>query len=195
VRTNGVWTGGYAPDGLEVHWGGGSLSTPLIINKIMTFFPKHTPVWFNVTLVSVFLLIIVMLGLWVGNGITTNKTLQLSNWYEPPELTDVNGKETYTFKRGDAYVTVYHVERMPVRCWGLYIDALAGPVNYQSPPTYSQIMINRPTKATIRLYREVPKQFPLGDYKMAQIIYPTCDSGRPLPPLRKETGVVIHIVE
>lgn len=156
-------------------------------------FNKSSPM-FRGAFTTVLVALIIFSAAYFASVEFAQTKLSLFKWYERPYVTNAEGVQTTQFRAGDAFVVNYFVEREPLKCWAVFTNVLTGPVSYQLPATRSQVITKTRIRVPLKMYEELPAQLPAGQYRLSQIVYPTCGNVHMLP-FKLETGIVLDVLK
>lgn len=155
------------------------------------FLQRSTPLvrWSGYALVT--LLIIFVLGYFASIYFSA-RSLQVFKWYEAPYASNGLLEPINQVRAGDAIVLNYFIDQQPMNCWSTYANIMTGPVTHQFPISRAQIQ-DSAARFPLRLYYDVPRNLPPGQYTITQLVQPTC-TDMTIRPYRLNTGIAITVL-
>ena len=131
---------------------------------------------------------------YIANFYFSARSLELFSWYERPYASNTKLEPIERVRAGEPLVLNFFVEKDPVKCWAVYTNVMIGPVTYQFPVSRNQNLDDGVGRLPQRLFYEVPRGLPVGDYTIHQLVFPTC-TGRPVKPYGMDTGIKITVID
>lgn len=142
--------------------------------------------------VLTFLVVLFSLG-YLSSFYFSAREIELFSWYEKPYASNGKLEPIDRVRAGDPLVLNFFVEQDPVNCWSTYTNVMVGPVTYQFPASRVQNLDDSVGRIPVRIYQDVPRGLPEGDYTVHQSVFPTC-TGRAVKPYTLDTGIRLTVL-